>query len=98
VSDELREVSRGIHPTILSEAGLGPALRALARRSLGPAAVEVRVDSRLSDDIEAAAYYVASEAFVNVAKHAQAKVVELWATVEDGSLRLRVCDDGVGGG
>jgi signal transduction histidine kinase len=97
VSDELREVSRGIHPTILSEAGLGPALRALARRSLVPAALEVRVDSRLSDDIEAAAYYVASEALVNVAKHAQAKVVELWATVEDGSLRLRVRDDGVGG-
>jgi signal transduction histidine kinase len=97
VSEELREVSRGIHPTILSEAGLGPALRALARRSSVPAAVELYVDGRLPDDIEAAAYYVASEALTNVAKHAQASVVELRATLEDGLLWLQVRDDGIGG-
>jgi signal transduction histidine kinase len=97
VSDELREVSRGIHPTILSEAGLGPALRALARRSSVPAALEVRIDSRLPDDIEAAAYYIAAEALVNVAKHSKASVVELCATLEDASLRLRVRDNGIGG-
>jgi signal transduction histidine kinase len=97
VSEELREVSRGIHPTILSEAGLGPALRALARRSSVPAAVDVRIDRRLPDEIEAAAYYVASEALVNVTKHAQATLVELQATLDSGSLLLRVRDDGAGG-
>jgi signal transduction histidine kinase len=97
VSDELREVARGIHPTILSEAGLGPALRALARRSSVPAEVEVRVDHRLPDDIEAAAYYVASEALTNVTKHARASVVELRAMLEEGLLRLQVRDDGIGG-
>src|SRR5258705_9012057 len=79
VSDELREVSRGIHPTILTEAGLGPALRALARRSTVPIDVDVRLDERLPPPIEAAAYYIASEALTNVAKHAHANVVELIA-------------------
>jgi GAF domain-containing protein len=97
VSDELREVARGIHPTILSQAGLGPALRALARRSSVPTEVDVRIDNRLPDEVEAAAYYVASEALVNVSKHAQATVVELEATLQDDSLRLRVRDDGIGG-
>jgi signal transduction histidine kinase len=97
VSDELREVARGIHPTILSEAGLGPALRALARRSTVPADVDVSIDGRLSDDTEAAAYYVASEALVNVTKHARASIVELHATVQDDCLRLRIRDNGIGG-
>src|SRR5207253_11201341 len=78
-SDELREVSRGIHPAILTEAGLGPALRALARRSNVPIDVDVRLDERLSAPIEAAAYYIASEALTNVAKHAHANIVELSA-------------------
>ena len=74
VSEELREVSRGIHPTILTEAGLGPALRALARRSNLPidVDVDVRLDERLPSPLEAAAYYIASEALTNVAKHARA--------------------------
>jgi signal transduction histidine kinase len=97
VSDELREVARGIHPAILSEAGLGPALRALARRSSVPAKVEVRVDHRLPEDVEAAAYYVASEALTNVTKHARASVVELRATLEEGLLWFQVRDDGIGG-
>jgi GAF domain-containing protein len=97
VSDELREVSRGIHPTILTEAGLGPALRALARRSNVPIDVDVRLEKRLPAPIEAAAYYIASEALANVAKHANANVVKLVAAHDNGVLTLEVCDDGIGG-
>jgi signal transduction histidine kinase len=97
VSDELREVSRGIHPTILTEAGLGPALRALARRSTVPIDVDVRLDARLPAPVEAAAYYIVSEALTNVAKHAHANVVELTAALDGGVLTLEVRDDGVGG-
>jgi signal transduction histidine kinase len=97
VSDELREVSRGIHPTILTEAGLGPALRALARRSNIPVAVDVKLDGRLPAPIETAAYYIASEALTNVAKHAHAKVVQLIAAQRNGVLTLEVRDDGIGG-
>jgi signal transduction histidine kinase len=97
VSDELREVSRGIHPTILTEAGLGPALRALARRSNIPVDVDVQLDERLPERVEAAAYYIASEALTNVAKHAHANVVHLIASNDDGVLTLEVGDDGIGG-
>jgi signal transduction histidine kinase len=97
VSDELREVSRGIHPTILTEAGLGRALRALARRCNVPIDVDVRLDERLPVAVEATAYYVASEALTNVAKHAHANLVELNAARENGVLTLEVRDDGIGG-
>jgi GAF domain-containing protein len=97
VSDELREVSRGIHPTILTEAGLGPALRALARRSNVPIDVDVNLDERLPAPVEAAAYYIASEALTNVEKHAQASLVELIASHDDAVLMLEIRDDGVGG-
>jgi signal transduction histidine kinase len=96
-SDELREISRGIHPTILTEAGLGPALRALARRSDIPVDVDVELDERLPAPIETAAYYIASEALTNVAKHAHANVVELIAAHDDGALMLEIRDDGIGG-
>jgi len=96
-SDELREVSRGIHPTILTEAGLGPALRALARRSEIPIDLDVDLDERLPPPIEAAAYYIASEALTNVAKHAHANVVRLTAATGNGTLTLEIRDDGVGG-
>jgi signal transduction histidine kinase len=96
-SDELREVSRGIHPTILTKAGLGPALRALARRSDVPIDVDVRLDERLPAPVEAAAYYIASEALTNVAKHAHANVVHLIASHDDAVLTLEVRDDGIGG-
>jgi signal transduction histidine kinase len=96
-SDELREVSRGIHPTILTEAGLGPALRALARRTDIPTEVDVRLDERLPAPVETAAYYIASEALTNVAKHAHANAVGLVAKLENGCLELEVRDDGIGG-
>jgi signal transduction histidine kinase len=96
-SDELREIARGIHPTILTEAGLGPALRALARRSHVPIDVDVRLNERLPTPVEAAAYYIASEALTNVAKHAHANVVELIAAHDNRVLTLEVRDDGIGG-
>jgi signal transduction histidine kinase len=93
----LRELSRGIHPAILSEGGLGPALKALARRSPVPVEVKVDLPVRLPESVEVGAYYVVSEALANAAKHAQASVVgvELW--MSDGTLQLSVRDDGVGG-
>jgi signal transduction histidine kinase/uncharacterized protein YoaH (UPF0181 family) len=97
VSDELREIARGIHPTILTEAGLGPALRALARRSDIPIDLNVKLRERLPEPVEAAAYYIASEALTNVAKHAGATVVELTVAHDDDALTLEVRDDGVGG-
>jgi signal transduction histidine kinase len=95
--DELREVSRGIHPAILSEAGLGPALRALARRSAAPVDLDLHLDSRLPEALEVAAYYIASEALTNAVKHARASVIELHVDDRDGALALRVRDNGVGG-
>jgi signal transduction histidine kinase len=94
---ELQEVSRGIHPAILSERGLGPALRALARQSGVPVDLDVTADERFPEPIEIAAYYVASEALANAMKHAQASVVEMSLAAHDGSLLLSIRDDGIGG-
>jgi len=94
---ELQEFSRGIHPAILSERGLGPALRTLARRSAVPVDLEVTASARCPEPIEIAAYYVASEALANAMKHAQASRIEMSLATRDGSLLLSVRDDGVGG-
>jgi signal transduction histidine kinase len=95
--DELREYARGIHPAILADGGLAPALKALARRSLVPVILNARVGARLPERAEVTAYYVVSEALANAAKHAQASAVGVTADVVDGMLRLSVSDDGVGG-
>ena len=76
VIDELREISCGIHPAILSEAGLGPALRTLARRSAIPVEHSGVIEHRLPEPIEVAAYYVVSEALTNTAKHGTHLVVQ----------------------
>jgi PAS domain S-box-containing protein len=94
---ELREISRGIHPGILSKGGLGPALRTLAKRSPVQVELDVRVDGRLPDEIEVASYYVVSEALTNAAKHARASVVRIAVRAEDSTVELAVRDDGVGG-
>jgi signal transduction histidine kinase len=94
---ELQEVSRGIHPAILSERGLGPALRTLARQSGVPVDLDFTTDERFPEPIEIAAYYVASEALANAMKHAQASVVEMSLATRDGSLLLSIRDDGIGG-
>ena len=96
VLGDLRELSRGIHRAILTEGGLGPALRTLARRSVVP--VQLRVGSeRLPERVEVTAYYVTAEALTNVAKHAGASVVQVEVAADDGLVRLGICDDGVGG-
>jgi signal transduction histidine kinase len=95
--EELRELARGIHPAILAEGGLLPALRALARRSTVPVELDVGVDGRLPEPIEIAAYYLVSEALTNAAKHAHASVVAVDVDAVDGFLRIHVRDDGRGG-
>lgn len=98
VLDDLRELSRGLHPMVLSEGGLGPALRSLARRSA--VAVDLRLDldnERFEQPVEVAAYYVVSEALTNTAKHAHASHAEVTIRRSNGSLELIVGDDGRGG-
>jgi GAF domain-containing protein len=97
VLDDLRELSRGIHPAILSEGGLGPALKALARRSAIPVKLDVRVDERLEERVEVTAYYVVSEALANAAKHARASVAEIRVEARNAMLDLAIQDDGAGG-
>ena len=94
---ELRELARGIHPPMLSERGLGPALQALAERSAIPVELELRLDGRLPSEVESAGYFVAAEALTNVAKHARATHARLTARGAGGALALEVSDDGVGG-
>ncbi|HEU4424852.1 MAG TPA: CHASE3 domain-containing protein [Pilimelia sp.] len=95
--DELRELSRGIHPAILSEGGLAPALKALARRSAVPVELDVDVPARLAERVEVAVYYVVSEALANATKYAGASVIRIEVRVDEGRLHLCVRDDGVGG-
>jgi signal transduction histidine kinase len=96
---DLQELSRGIHPAILSQGGLGRALRTLARRSPIPVGLDLEIDddTRLPAPIEIGAYFVASEALANATKHAQASRIEVSLAPCHGSLRLSICDDGVGG-
>jgi signal transduction histidine kinase len=95
--DELREVSRGIHPAILTEAGLPAAVRSLARRSGLPVDADVRVAGRLPDAVEVAVYYIVAEALTNAAKHADATEVRIEVEADATEVRLRVRDDGIGG-
>jgi signal transduction histidine kinase len=95
--DDLRELASGIHPPVLAQGGLGPALKELARRSAVPVDLDARVDGRAPDAVEIAAYYVVSEALANAAKHAQATSVAVSAETRDGTLAVVVRDDGVGG-
>jgi signal transduction histidine kinase/ketosteroid isomerase-like protein len=97
VLDDLRELSRGLHPAILSEAGLDPALRALARRSSVPMRLHLDIEGRLNEPIEVAAYYVVSETLANVSKHARATSVDIRATASDHRLDLTIQDNGIGG-
>jgi signal transduction histidine kinase len=97
VSDELREISHGIHPAILSEGGLAPALRSLCRRSAVPVELDLHAERRLPAHVEVAAYYVVSEALTNAAKHAHATVVQVELDTHDAILRFAIRDDGIGG-
>ena len=97
VHEHLQEISRGIHPAILSRGGLGPAIKTLARRSAVPVVLDADVDRRLPESIEVAAYYVVAEALTNTAKHADASEVVLHVSSDDDELRMTISDDGVGG-
>jgi signal transduction histidine kinase len=95
--DDLREISRGIHPALLATGGLGPALKVLGRRSPLPVELDVNLDGRLPNHVEVAAYYVTAEALTNAVKHARPTAIWVAADVVDGRLRLTVRDDGIGG-
>jgi signal transduction histidine kinase len=97
VTQDVREVSRGLHPAVLSQGGLVPALRGLARRSAVPVELEVADGGRHPASVEIAVYYVVSEALANAAKHACASVVRVAVAVDAGRLRATVADDGKGG-
>ncbi len=94
--DELRELARGVHPAILTDAGLAAALDSLASRTPLPISLEV-LDERLPADVEATAYFVACEALANVVKHAQASKATISTWRQNGSLMIEVEDDGIGG-
>jgi signal transduction histidine kinase len=96
-SEELRQMSQGIHPAVLSKGGLRPALRALRRRTAMPVELSVDVERRLPESVEVATYYVVAEALTNAAKHAQASQVTVTVEADEKQLRLSVRDDGVGG-
>ncbi|HWD76635.1 MAG TPA: GAF domain-containing protein [Solirubrobacteraceae bacterium] len=97
VFDEVREISRGIHPAILSRGGLEPSLRGLARRSSVPVELELRDVGRLPEHLEVAVYYTVSEALTNAAKHARPSRVRVEVESDDTTLRLAIHDDGIGG-
>jgi signal transduction histidine kinase len=94
---ELRELARGIHPAILTEAGLAAAIVALADRSAIPTVVSATPDRRLLPAVEATAYFVVSEALANVAKYASATHASVGADCRGSSLHVEVGDNGVGG-
>jgi len=95
--EELRELARGIHPAVLTERGLGAAVDNLVTRSPLPVEVDGLPDRRLPADVEAAAYYVVSEALTNVARYARASRATVSITLDGGIARVEVADDGRGG-
>jgi signal transduction histidine kinase len=95
--EELRELARGIHPAILTDRGLGPALSSLAERSQVPVRLTYGLDSRPPASVEATVYFVAMEALANIAKHAEASAVDLRVERQGDDLVVTITDDGVGG-
>ena len=93
---DLREIARGLHPAVLVEHGLAFALKALAERVAVPVTLEVP-DERLPEVLEATAYYIASEALTNVAKHAEASSATVTIARDGAVLRCSIADDGRGG-
>ncbi|MET7401050.1 DUF4118 domain-containing protein [Dactylosporangium sp. NPDC005572] len=95
--DDLREISRGIHPTLLAAGGLPPALKALARRSPVPVDLDLHACTRMPPVIEVAAYHLVAEALTNAARHAHPTVVRVQAETRDDALHVSIRDDGAGG-
>ena len=94
---ELRELTHGINPPLLTERGLAAALDELCRRAALPTHQQLELDQRLSDQVETAAYFVASEALTNAAKHSHGTEVRVSLSYSDRCLTLEVADDGIGG-
>ena len=94
---QLRELARGIHPAVLTEGGLPPALRGLVRRSPVPAEVVAVPDERFDPAIESAVYFIVSEGLTNAVRHAEASAIQIEVTHTDGTLVAEVRDDGAGG-
>lgn len=97
VLEEIRVFSQGLHPALLARSGLGPSLRALARRSPIPVSLEVTAGRRLPEPVEIAVYYVVSEALANATKHSRAAEVCVTVASDGAEVRATVADDGVGG-
>ena len=97
VFESLREVSRGIHPAIMSKGGLAASIKSLARRNAIPVDLDLNINRRLPDHTEVAVYYIVSEALANATKHARATMVRVSAEAENAVFRLSVQDDGIGG-
>jgi signal transduction histidine kinase len=97
VADELREFARGIHPAILADGGLGPALRTLARRCPIPVTLDVETGGRLPEPIEICAYHVVAEALANTAKDSRASTITVQVTTTGDVLDVRVGDNEGGG-
>jgi signal transduction histidine kinase len=97
ISTDLQEISRGIHPAILSKGGLGSALKTLARRCPVAVSLDLKIDRHLPDSVEVGAYYIVAEALTNTAKHARASVVKVGVEAEGANLHLSIRDDGIGG-
>jgi signal transduction histidine kinase len=97
VLEEIRVFSQGLHRALLSRSGLGPSLRALARRSPILVDLDVNVGLRLAEPVETAVYYVVSEALANAAKYSRASAVSVTVGCDPAGIRATVADDGVGG-
>jgi len=97
VLGEVRELSRGLHPGLLTRQGLGPSLRALARKSSLPVSLEIDLPERPPEPVETATYFVVSEALTNAVKYAQASYLTVSISVDESHLRATIADDGVGG-
>jgi signal transduction histidine kinase len=97
VLEDVREISRGLHPALLSQAGLGPSLRALTRNFPVPVKLDVSISERPSESIEIAVYYVVSEALANAVKHAHASKMSVALRTSGSAIRVTIEDDGVGG-
>ncbi|MDN3352755.1 CHASE3 domain-containing protein [Actinomadura sp. DC4] len=97
VLEDLQDISRGLHPAILSKGGLQPAIKAFARRAAVPVELNLHAERRLEERLEVAVYYIVAEAVTNAIRHADASVVRIRLDLEDDGIRLLVEDDGVGG-